>query len=188
MSIVYRRRPAEPWHDWLAYGERLGLIVLERGRGLVASARRLPHAKAAVWGVLVIVALVTTLHATTRAIAPQRATQPPLAQRLDDALSDSVAAAPKGDMRVIQITKQADIEARMVKTERITAPPAPIFAAPPPAAVPPQPVAQVQEEEPPPVATRRRMVTRVARGGDICTRHGMHKQITRGGKSWRCRR
>lgn len=23
---------------------------------------------------------------------------------------------------------------------------------------------------------------------DICTRHGMHKQITRGGKSWRCRR
>lgn len=23
---------------------------------------------------------------------------------------------------------------------------------------------------------------------DICQRHGMHKQITRGGKSWRCRR
>jgi hypothetical protein len=23
---------------------------------------------------------------------------------------------------------------------------------------------------------------------DVCLRHGMHKQITRGGKSWRCRR
>lgn len=23
---------------------------------------------------------------------------------------------------------------------------------------------------------------------DICQRHGMHKQVTRGGKSWRCRR
>ena len=24
--------------------------------------------------------------------------------------------------------------------------------------------------------------------GNVCTRHGMHKVITRGGKSWRCRR
>jgi len=24
--------------------------------------------------------------------------------------------------------------------------------------------------------------------GDICSRHGMHKEITRGGKSWRCRK
>jgi hypothetical protein len=23
---------------------------------------------------------------------------------------------------------------------------------------------------------------------DVCTRHGMHKVVTRGGKSWRCRR
>jgi hypothetical protein len=23
---------------------------------------------------------------------------------------------------------------------------------------------------------------------NVCTRHGMHKQITRGGRSWRCRR
>jgi hypothetical protein len=23
---------------------------------------------------------------------------------------------------------------------------------------------------------------------DVCARHGMHKQITRGGRSWRCRR
>jgi hypothetical protein len=25
-------------------------------------------------------------------------------------------------------------------------------------------------------------------GGDVCSRHGMRKAITRGGKSWRCRR
>jgi hypothetical protein len=26
------------------------------------------------------------------------------------------------------------------------------------------------------------------RPGDICSRHGMHKEVIRGGKSWRCRR
>jgi hypothetical protein len=26
------------------------------------------------------------------------------------------------------------------------------------------------------------------RGGDVCTRHGMRKVVTRGGRSWRCRR
>jgi hypothetical protein len=26
-----------------------------------------------------------------------------------------------------------------------------------------------------------------ARERNICTRHGMHKQVTRGGRSWRCR-
>jgi len=25
-------------------------------------------------------------------------------------------------------------------------------------------------------------------GSNVCTRHGMHKQVTRGGRSWRCRR
>jgi hypothetical protein len=34
---------------------------------------------------------------------------------------------------------------------------------------------------PSPVSLRRRV-------RDICARHGMHKQVTRGGKSWRCRR
>jgi hypothetical protein len=26
------------------------------------------------------------------------------------------------------------------------------------------------------------------RESNVCTRHGMHKQVTRGGRSWRCRR
>jgi len=191
VSIVYRRAPYDPLQDWMAFGARVWLLAWEKGGELVAGAGRLPHAKVAVWGALVIVALVTTLHATTRAVAPLKTPPQPLAQRLDDALTDAKAAEPKkADMlvRKIDMSKQSEVESRMVKTERITAPPAPIFAAPPPVAVPPQPVAQVQEEEPPPVATRRRMVTRVARGGDICTRHGMRKEITRGGKSWRCRR
>jgi hypothetical protein len=29
---------------------------------------------------------------------------------------------------------------------------------------------------------------RATRPTDVCTRHGMRKQITRGGRSWRCRR
>jgi hypothetical protein len=28
----------------------------------------------------------------------------------------------------------------------------------------------------------------ITRTPDVCTRHGMHKVITRGGRSWRCRR
>jgi hypothetical protein len=29
---------------------------------------------------------------------------------------------------------------------------------------------------------------RTKRGGDVCARHNMHRVVTRGGKSWRCRR
>jgi hypothetical protein len=36
-----------------------------------------------------------------------------------------------------------------------------------------------------PVPRTRHRPNRVA---DICQRHGMHKQVTRGGKSWRCQR
>ena len=188
MSIVYRRRPAEPWLDWLAYGERLGLNALERGRGLAADARRLSHAKVMVWGALVVVALVTTLHAATRAVAPAKA-PPVLAQRLDDALADAKAAEPKKAdvlVRKIDMSKQAEVESKMVKTERITAPPAPIFAAPQiqqDRQV--EQVRQVQEEAPAPVVRRQR-VAQVER--NICTRHNMRKVITRGGKSWRCMR
>jgi hypothetical protein len=34
-----------------------------------------------------------------------------------------------------------------------------------------------------------RVVPRILyRPKDVCARHGMHKEVTRGGKSWRCRR
>jgi len=41
----------------------------------------------------------------------------------------------------------------------------------------------------PEVATKTQKVSRIVfRPKDVCARHGMHKEITRGGKSWRCRR
>lgn len=36
--------------------------------------------------------------------------------------------------------------------------------------------------------SRVRVVSIRKRPGDICQRHGMHKQVTNGGKSWRCRK
>ena len=47
------------------------------------------------------------------------------------------------------------------------------------------PVAVVQEEEDKPTALQRGRHKNA--GADICSRHGMRKEMTRGGKSWRCR-
>ena len=44
------------------------------------------------------------------------------------------------------------------------------------------PVLVVQDEDKPPASRHRRQA------GDICTRHHMHKVVTRGGKSWGCRK
>jgi cell division septation protein DedD len=52
------------------------------------------------------------------------------------------------------------------------------------AAVPPTPLPRPAIR---PAATRRVASIR-HQPGDICGRHGMHKEVTRGGKSWRCRR
>ena len=53
--------------------------------------------------------------------------------------------------------------------------PQPIAVDPAPAVIEPVPIAA-------PIARPR------TRPADICTRHRMHKVITRGGKSWRCTR
>ena len=59
--------------------------------------------------------------------------------------------------------------------------------------VPPEPeLASVQAEPAPEIVPlppkRVRSVRYREVKLDICQRHGMHKQITRGGKSWRCRK
>jgi hypothetical protein len=60
--------------------------------------------------------------------------------------------------------------------------------APPP---PPLPVVRAErpspEHEPDLEPKRRHRHEREHRHGDICERHGLHKVITRGGRSWRCR-
>ena len=43
------------------------------------------------------------------------------------------------------------------------------------------------EPEPPPAAASASRPRRRSVEADLCTRHGLHKVITHGGKSWRCR-
>ena len=129
----------------------------------------------------VAVASMIFIYGASRAItatpAPPR---PALKQRLDDAAADTKASVRKVDMVKPQV---ATLEPKPVKTERIL-----------PVPMPTPPVEQVPEEYPTPAPplppTRKRYAAAIVRPvvRDICTRHGMHKQITRGGKSWRCRR
>jgi len=61
-------------------------------------------------------------------------------------------------------------------------------------ASPPAPPSRVRAESPSPEPEadpepkRRHRQEREHRHGDICERHAMHKEYTRGGRSWRCRR
>jgi len=78
-----------------------------------------------------------------------------------------------------------------VRTIPITRP-----AEPPPAptpeviqaVVPPMPQASAPPERELRKPKMRRHAVRLRRGGDVCARVGWHKEITRGGKSWRCRK
>jgi hypothetical protein len=109
-------------------------------------------------------------------------------QRLDQSLQDTGNAASlrKSDMdravRQIEINRQLAPpvpETKLVQTERIM----------PDAAEPVQtamiPPRQTDDEEEV-VRPRRRYASRSTARGDVCTRHGLKKVITRGGKSWRC--
>lgn len=46
----------------------------------------------------------------------------------------------------------------------------------------------VPTSRPSQATSRVRVASIRKRPGDICSRHGMHKEIIRGGKSWRCRK
>ena len=125
-------------------------------------------------------AAVTALSATlaiTRIPAPKEAIslksdKLQSEKALDQAWAASFQeAVEKKTVRTIELTPP-----KKVITERVSPPPAESA----PVTVPP--VIAVQEEDKPPVVRRRRH----AEGRDICSRHGMHKKVTRGGKSWRC--
>lgn len=137
-----------------------------------------------VWfGVAALAALVVVF-AIQRVPSAERieVPKPTLQDRLD-----SVEPMKKQDriIRAVPIVR----EPTPVKTERIaleTPPPAPTVA-PPPVIMPP---VVPQEDDPPPARRKRERHASMAssRGGDVCTRHHMRKVVTRGGKSWRCRR
>lgn len=50
------------------------------------------------------------------------------------------------------------------------------------------PLEEQKTEESPPPPPKKKPRVRYSSRGDICARHGMRKEITRGGRSWRCRR
>jgi len=92
--------------------------------------------------------------------------------RFDDSWNDIMNPLKFAALKA-EIEKPVVIEPkpRTVTTERV------ILAVP---AVLPD-----EEVSAPPVRQR---VKRVQQRGDVCTRHRMHKVVTRGGKSWRCRK
>jgi hypothetical protein len=94
--------------------------------------------------------------------------QPILTQEENDAL-------PNAPVRIIRV--------------RVEHKPVPAFLFDPKPTAP----AMIQREPestplPPPRPSRIQVASIRKRPGDICQRHGMHKEIIRGGKSWRCRR
>ena len=108
----------------------------------------------------------------------------PTEKRIDVAkptLSEEIVAAAQTSVvekRADRIISLTATEPKPIATERVR-PDAP-------ASVPP--VITVEETPKPSETRRRRHSTASREGSDICSRHGMRKVETRGGKSWRCRR
>jgi hypothetical protein len=103
-------------------------------------------------------------------------------ERFDAAWADAfqTAVVAKKQDKVRQIEMVATTDPKPVLTERVM----PDV----PAAVPP---VVVQEDEEQPAVKRRHHRIRTASadtGSNVCTRHNMRKVVTRGGKSWRCKR
>jgi len=160
------------------------LAIRPEPLGLATARRSPPLAVKAAMGAAAVVALVTVV-AVQRSpsaepkqarivTAPVKVLTAPV--RFDDAWGDIATHALKkadAEVPVRQIAIIKTDEPRVVKTERVL----------PPAAMPP--VMRVEAED------EVRQVKRVryaGGGGDVCSRHKMRKVMTRGGKSWRCRR
>lgn len=95
-------------------------------------------------------------------------------------------AAPKGDrVRVIPLPTKNQDRALMQPDAPPAEEPMPVHPPPKPIERMPAPVAEEPAPEPEPDAPARRRYR--SSGGDICVRHGMHKVVTHGGRSWRCR-
>jgi hypothetical protein len=109
--------------------------------------------------------------------ATQRIPEPTDPIRVDpaDPVMEAQFDRAWSDVMVPMALKKADMErvrtiplAKPVTTERV---------------VPDQPVEEATEDTPAPRHRRRQKD-----GHNVCTRHGMKKVVTRGGKSWRCRK
>jgi len=94
---------------------------------------------------------------------------------------EPVVSTPKSD-RLALFDKRWDqmptvAEIRTIPLERPEPPPLPMV----------RPEGKDPEPDPEPEPKRRHRQEREHRHRDICERHNMHKEFTRGGRSWRCR-
>ena len=93
---------------------------------------------------------------------------------------EQAAVLPSAPVRVIRVrVEQKPVPAFLFDPQ--PAAPALIRTA----ATPPVPAARPPVIRP---AATRRVASIRHHPGDICGRHGMHREVTRGGKSWRCRK
>jgi len=97
----------------------------------------------------------------------------------DAAWADNFQQAVAKKQDRVRVIEMASTDSKPVVTERIVPPTDASTVVPP--------VVMVQEDKPA-SRGRRHYAERTRSGGDVCSRHGMHKQVTRGGKSWRCKR
>jgi hypothetical protein len=131
-------------------------------------------------GSTALVALASVLIVTRVPGGKAKVVEPP-ETRFDVAWADGFQTAVKAKTDREPLRNEPVTE-RTVRTIPIVVPP------------PPEVVAAVELPDTPPSATpeatsRRPKYHRIARSrGDVCTRHGMRKVTTRGGKSWRCRK
>jgi hypothetical protein len=100
--------------------------------------------------------------------------------QFDAAWADNFQTAVAKKQDRVRVIELASTDSKPVVTERIIPPTDASTVVPP--------VVMVQEDKPEPSRGRRRYAEGTRSGGDVCTRHHMHKVVTRGGKSWRCRR
>jgi hypothetical protein len=121
-------------------------------------------------------------HPVRVAMPPEPVSSTRKADRLPEA---SAKPSTEGESQLALFDKRWD---RMPTVAQIRVIPLDDRPAPPP---PPLPVVRAErpspEHEPDLEPKRRHRHEREHRHGDICERHGLHKVITRGGRSWRCR-
>jgi hypothetical protein len=104
-------------------------------------------------------------------------TKPVAHDRFDVAWSDVMQTTGGSVLRKADQERVATSEPVPVQTERIV----------PPTKIPPVVLVEEERTEDSPRRSRSRK-QRHAAVRDVCTRHGMHKVVTRGGKSWRCKK
>jgi hypothetical protein len=121
----------------------------------------------------------TEQHPARVVLPPEPVVSTPKADRLPEA---SAKPSSEGESQLTLFDKRWETmptvaEIRTIPLARPEPPPLPTV----------RPEGKDPEPEPEPEPKRHHRQQRERRHRDICERHNMHKEFTRGGRSWRCR-